>query len=217
MNPRFIIILLIIILGCRSKTPSEIRLFGTTDTTIFLKDSLGLIKLTVPIRYDTFMQWTQYSDCGSCGTERYRFQVKTAPVFLESGFFWDHLEDSVDQLTIIHQQRLRKKDSTDDNFIKVRHKSFREEVDAELWSPKNSLVFDTLQIVGGKWNSLLTTEHYDSSSYLYSKAVAGRMLISGKPIMIIFSLLTKNRDSTNTEFIEKSKKMMLRIFEQNGI
>lgn len=212
-----LLIFLVSIAACNSKTPLVDHLLNARDTTIILKDSLGSLKISFPDRYDTFMRWTQYSDCGSCGTERYRFQSRKMPIFLESGFFWDHLKDSVDQLTVIHQQRLQYRDSSNRDFIKTYHKAFIEDAKVELWVPNNSTVFDTLQMVSGKWTSLITFEHYDSLSHLYFKGVAGAMLVKGKPIKILFSLLTKRKDLINVEFIGRSKKMMMRIFAENGI
>jgi hypothetical protein len=139
------------------------------------------------------------------------------PIYLESGFFWDHLKDSIDQVTIIHQQDIHITELTNSDFIKHLHKSFVGDVQAEIWISNDASLFDTTIFMDNKWVSLCTMQHYDSATKLYNKAVAGAIPIQGNVIKIIFSLLTKQKDTITDKFIERSKQMMMKMFEQNGI
>ncbi|HNR17453.1 MAG TPA: hypothetical protein PKG90_12360 [Chitinophagaceae bacterium] len=216
---RFLTVFIWILLfaTCTSNGPATEFLANTRDTTISLKDSLGNLKITIPDRYDTFLKWTQYSDCGSCGTERYRFQPKRLPIFLESGFFWDDLKDSIDQVTVIHRQRIIYSDSSDNDFMKSLHPKLVTDARIDPLIYKNKHVFDTLQLINGKWTSLITSDYYDTITRQYSKTVWGAILLRGKLIQIQFSLLTKEKDSISENFVNKSKQMMNKVFSLNGI
>ena len=203
--------------SCKSGLVNDARPKNSIDTTILLKDSLGQFKVTIPNRYDTFLIWTQHSDCSSCGTERYRFQRKKLPIFLESGFYWYDLKDSIDQLTIIHPQYIKVKDSATTDIIKQFHRDLVIEAKSNPMTYKDKKLFDTLLLINGRWNSLVIANNYDTLTKQYSKAVWGALLHKGNLIKIQFSLLTKVKDSTNDSFIDDSRQQIMSIFNSNGI
>jgi len=216
MRIALIILSVLTITSCTSKVVKDSTHANSRDTTILLKDALGQLKLTIPNRYDTFLVWTQRSDCGSCGTERYRFQRKRLPIFKESGFYWYDLKDSIDQLTIIHPQYIIVRDSASTDIIKDHHKKMliKAKSDPMVYRDKN--IFDTLLLINGRWNSLIIASSYDTLTRQYSKAVWGALLQKGNIINIQFSLLTKIKDSTNENFINNSRQQIMRIFQGNG-
>lgn len=89
-------------LSYRGFTDKEIYLIGR-DTSWELKDSLGMISLKIPTRFDTFYYWHHESDCSSCGWMKYRFSHKSYPQFAEDGWYWTFIPDSVYQLNIWHK------------------------------------------------------------------------------------------------------------------
>lgn len=65
---------------------------------------LGKLNMCVPSRYDTLLDWVDFSDCGCCGSKKYRLLNKSSCLIQESGFF--HLkvcEDTFDRLSIVYQ------------------------------------------------------------------------------------------------------------------
>lgn len=58
----------------------------------------------VPSRYDTLLDWVDHSDCGCCGSKKYRLLNKSSCLIQESGFF--HLKvcrDTFNRLSIVYQ------------------------------------------------------------------------------------------------------------------
>lgn len=65
---------------------------------------LGKLNIYVPSRYDTLLHWVDLSDCGCCGSKKYRLLNKSSCLIQESGFF--HLKvcrDTFDRLSIVYQ------------------------------------------------------------------------------------------------------------------
>src|SRR5437868_12021008 len=104
---RFTILIIGIITACNGNkrlqsqniTPKNSQLVTTT-----LSDSLGTVTLYVPNSYDTFFKWTNWSDCGKpCAHDEYRFQSKSLPIKMESGWLWlGEPKDSIERFTIVH-------------------------------------------------------------------------------------------------------------------
>lgn len=64
----------------------------------------ALIKLLVPVKYDTFLMWTNMSDCTCCHLRMYRFTNSKGCLLRETGFLPSaSCQDSVDMLTLSHQ------------------------------------------------------------------------------------------------------------------
>ena len=96
-----------------------------------LIDSLGLVNLFVPLRYDTNFSWVHQSDCGKpCDKQKYRFQPKELPLMKESGFMWTELKDSVDCFTISHSMDFPFRDGDTSKRI-IRYEKFKEQIKAD--------------------------------------------------------------------------------------
>lgn len=209
----FISIMLVTLAACKySDTKTVVaKPLNSRDTTIILKDRLGKITISVPDRYDTFLIWTQFSDCSSCGNEKYRFQPKLFPIFQESGWYWHNRKDSIDQITIEHPQYIVINDSISPDAIKMLHSRLLEESKSDPIMGKDKFILDTIEIINGKLFSVISSENYDDSSKLYSKAVLGTTLIHGNPVKFKFTLLTKKNDSITENFIRNSKDLLHEI------
>jgi hypothetical protein len=107
MNSLSIIILAILLVSCNNiaekksiTQPPE----NSKSIEVQLVDSLGIINLSVPLRYDTSFSWVHHSDCGKpCDEQKYRFQSKELPITKETGWIWlGKPKDSIDRFTISH-------------------------------------------------------------------------------------------------------------------
>jgi hypothetical protein len=215
----FVIIVILFLAACNSTTTQTIvavKPLNSKDTTITLKDTLGDIRITVPIRYDTFLVWTQHSDCSKCGNEKYRFQPKSLPIFQESGWYWHDRKDSIDQFTIEHPQYIVINDSFPADAIKMLHGRMLEEAKSDPLMYKDKFHLDTVENINGKLFSIITSESYDDSTKLYSKSVWGTTLIKGNSVKFKFALLTSRQDSITTNFIRDSK-LLLHQVNSNGL
>lgn len=210
------LILLVIIVGMvacgnsdSQKQPAS-KPFDVKDTVITLKDTLGEISVSVPGRYDTFLVWTHQSDCSRCGYEKYRFQPKILPVYTESGFIWDHPEDSIDQLTIEQPQYIRIR-STEQGEIYNVHAMMKAEAMSDPLVYQDNAPFDTVQEINNRLFSVITAEHYNDSTKLFSKAVFGTTLIKGNLVTFKFALLTRQKGAVTDSFIANSRYLLSRI------
>ncbi len=86
-------LLLNIIVSCNKKPGMMYNYHfpkNSKSVQIKLIDSLGKLTLSIPLRYDTFSTWINYSDCGKpCNEQEYRFQSKLLRIIHESGFIWN--------------------------------------------------------------------------------------------------------------------------------
>ena len=140
----FVIIIILFLAACNDtakQTIVAVKPLNSKDTTITLKDTLGDITITVPNRYDTFLVWTQHSDCSECGNEKYRFQPTSLPIFEESGWYWYDRKDSIDQFTIEHPQYIVINDSFPVNAIKMLHGRMLEEAKSDPLMYKDCLLY----------------------------------------------------------------------------
>jgi hypothetical protein len=212
---KFLIIIIILFLAaCNDITTQPVvtvKPLNSKYTTITLKDTLGDITITVPNRYDTFLVWTHQSDCSSCGNEKYRFQPKSLPIFMESGWLWEDRKDSIDQFTVEHPQYIVINDSLPKDAIKMLHARMLNESKSDPIMYKDKVHLDTIQNINGKMFSIITSTHYDDSTRLYYEAVWGTTFIKGNTVKFKFDLLTNKKDSITDNFIQNSKELLYHI------
>lgn len=172
----------IILSSCKSSTES--RSFSLRIDSVKLKYELGLLSLEVPSRYDTFLVWKHFSDCSSCGYEKYRFQRKSYPIFLESGFYWKgEPEDSVDEITIFHQSEWLPMDST----LEITQDVHDLIVDEYGKDPRYyPVIKDTLVDLNSRKFTIIYSDHFDSVTYAYRKALIAESIVRGSNIKILF-------------------------------
>ena len=190
-----VVIVFFAFVSCQNKGKKDVQLkpLNSRDTTITLKYGLGNISLTIPNRYDTFSVWTHFSDCSSCGHEKYRFQSSKSPINLESGWIWKEQKDSIDQLTIEHSQYIRIWDSLQPTAIKYLHERMLYSAESEPLLYGDKFRFDTIQEINGRLFSIITADFYNDSTKQFSKAVWGATHIRGNLVEFKFSLLTKKQ------------------------
>jgi hypothetical protein len=209
----FVFILTLLLAACNNTSTHTVitKPLNSKDTTITLKNTLGEITITVPNRYDTFLVWTQHSDCSRCGNEKYRFQPKGLPIFKESGFYWYDRKDSVDQFTIEHPQYITINDSLPVNAINILHARMLEEANSDPLMYKDKFHLDTIKNINGMMFSIIISENYDDSTKIYSKTLWGTILIKGNKVRFKFALLTSRQDSITKNFIKNSMELLHQI------
>jgi hypothetical protein len=92
---------------CNIKEEQLIIPAHSKKVVVKLMDSLGLVTLYIPERYDTAFAWVHESDCSTCDHMKCRFQSQRNRIFMENGFFpFGMSRDSLDQLTIVYSPHL---------------------------------------------------------------------------------------------------------------
>jgi hypothetical protein len=168
--------------------------------TVRLKNGLGLLTLELPSRLDTFLTWTHKSDCATCGYEKYRFQQKIYPIFLESGFYWiGDPKDSVDEITIFHQVEIFPIDTTfeitrsDNEFI----------VEEYSKDPRYYPIgMDTLISLDSKMYSVIYSDHFDSTTMAYRKSLIAQTVVRGSDVRII--LRRWSREPIRSDYFDEA-------------
>jgi len=215
--------MMIFFVACNNHSPKNIidtNILPVNSKLISLKlsDSLGIVTFSIPNRYDTFFNWTNWSDCGKpCATVEYRYQLKSNPIFLETGFMHKELTDSVDQFTIEHPADLHYSDGTFSrgSFARILDRQKRD-IDA-LKTFKYKITFDTIEKKDNRYFSIIMCERYDSVQSVYTKSASVTTTIKNNGVSFSYTLLTKDNDSINKTFIENSKKLIQTIKIKNGI
>jgi len=169
-----------------------------------LADSLGNVNITLPLRYDTSCTWTHYSDCGKpCEKVKYRFQPKSVPIQMESGFFTDERKDSIDRFTIIHSGYFPFNTNKDSLFIFKVHEKLKLDF-SKIPAIRGNIKWDTVEKIGNRYFSIVAVESFDSTTLQYSKQLFGASTIMGNGISFDFELLTKEESKTTDSFIVNS-------------
>lgn len=177
-----------------------------------LIDSLGIINLSVPLRYDTSFSWVHHSDCGKpCDEREYRFQPKNLSLIKESGWMWTEPKDSVDRFTISHTLDFPFHDG-DTTLIIAWHNHFKEQLTSDLKNPP--IVFDTIQKINDRYFSIVATEKNDS---IQVRKVLTVTTIKSNLIKFQYELLTRKNDSISKNFIKNSINLIKTIRINKGI
>lgn len=174
---------------------------------INLAGGLGIVTVSLPLRYDTTFTWVHYSDCGKpCEKRKYRFQPKVLPVYPETGYYYKPLNDSIEQFTIIHNPYIATDDSdkTDNqSFITFfhDHKKFEITHDPAL----REIKWDTIEKIGDRYFSIIVIDRYDTVKAQYSKKLLSATTLRRGTIDFNFELLSRRKDSLTEKFIDKAK------------
>jgi hypothetical protein len=207
----FACLLLCVAMGCKPSNRKIAKLEGV-ERIMKLKNNLGELRIIVPSFYDTVIQWTDRSDCYSCGYEKYRFQIKNNPIALERGIIWKgDPSDSVDDITISHSI-VRYSLSSDSQISDRDHRRIVHEYALDLrFYP---IVSDTLMKIGSRLYSLSFSKSYDSSKALFKKAVIGATLVHGEEVFIQFKKWS--RSPIREDYFERSLGILESIKFING-
>lgn len=91
-----------------------------------------------------------------------------------------------------------------------------EEAKSDPLMYKDKFHWDTIENINGRQFSIISSENFDDSTMLYSKAVWGTTLIRGNTVKFKFALLTNRQDSITKNFIRNSKELLHQI-KSNGL
>lgn len=201
-----------------SKPVKQQNKFPENSKTVTTKllDSLGSVTFSIPNKYDTFFQWTNWSDCGKpCASEEYRFQSKYLPITKESGWMWlGEPKDSIERFTILHSGWFPFHNNLDTNYIGVVHQRRKQQM---LSSPETyKIKFDTIEKVNDRYFSIIVIDLYDTLKAMYSKKVSGVSTIKSNAIEFKYEILTKKNDSINQNFIENSMNLLRTVKLSNS-
>jgi hypothetical protein len=195
-----ILISLFIIVACNAPSVNEQRTESSRRIQIRLIDSLGLLTLSVPARYDTVFSWVNHSDCGKpCDEQEYRCQPKALAITKESGFFWrGEPKDSVDRFTVSHSSDMRYR-ADDFAMDSLRHKNLKLQI---VNNSDNSVIaYDTIEKIGDRYFSIFVTQKSDT---IHNIRVLAVTTIKGNEIKFRYDLLSKNGDQVEKSFIKNS-------------
>ena len=214
---KFLFFLVLLLAACNiseiKTSPPEV----SKKAVIKLKDGLGVVSLLLPARYDTTFSWIHYSDCGApCEKRKYRYQPRNLPVYMETGFHYKPLNDSIEQFTIVHNPYIFPGDSdkTDnkDYIISFHdHKKFYITHDPTL----RTIKWDTIEKIGDRYFSVIVIDNYDTATSEYSKKLLSSTTIKRGTIDFDFELLSKKRDSLTKNFIDDAKYYLRTIRIEN--
>ncbi len=199
----FIVLLIACNISIKKISPPE----ASRPQIISLKDGLGKVSIELPVRYDTSFTWIHYSDCGApCEKRKYRFQPKHLPVYMETGYHYQSLNDSVEQFTIIHNPYINAADSDKTNnrdFILSfhDHKKFYIINDPSLRFIKS----DTVEKIGDRYFSIIIIDKYDSAKNEYLKKLLASTTLRRGTIDFNFELTSRRNDSVTQKFIDEAK------------
>lgn len=195
-----ILISLFIIVACNAPTINEQRTESSRRIQIRLVDSLGLLTLSVPARYDTVFSWVNHSDCGKpCDEQEYRCQPKALAITKESGFFWrGEPKDSVDRFTVSHPSDIwyHVEDTAMDS---LRHKYLKLQIVNNSDNPV--VVYDTIEKIGDRYFSIFVTQKSDTIHNIQVLAVT---TVKGNEIKFRYDLSSKKSDQVEKGFIKNS-------------
>jgi hypothetical protein len=201
-------------MGKSHKEASESVPENSAVTTITLKDSLGTVSFYRSTRFDTSFTWTNHSDCGKpCDHEQYRYQLKTLPIFKESGFYHDIPDILIDQFTIIHSAYFPFYNGDTSKNI-ARHENFKSRLSGNPYN--GTIQSDTLEKIGDRYYSIVCLEGFDKERQKHFAKVAALTTIKSNEIEFHYDMKTK--DTINLkEFYENSIKFLRTVRISNGI
>ncbi|WP_123844939.1 hypothetical protein [Chitinophaga lutea] len=153
-----------------------------------MKNNLGDITMEMPARWDTTLQWTDYSCNAESDRIKYRFQQRSNPVVLESGFiFSNYPEDSVNQLTIMHSGAAAPGPGGWKTMAEVHvgNKYYCTLLDANT-----QFSLDTIIRAGQDSFSILAPVFTDTTAY-YHREVRVATIMNGQLLEFEFKLLSK--------------------------
>ncbi|PSL24516.1 hypothetical protein [Chitinophaga ginsengisoli] len=207
-----LVIIFLFCAGCRYsrvKMP-EFRPAHSKKIAIKLKDTLGVMTMYIPERFDTGFAWLHYSDCWPCNEMKCRFQPKSIPIKMEQGYLWTHPTDSVDQLTIIYQpydrlydRPLRKGGHFDTTGMYEKNSLYRDEREnIKFWPPAlKCILLDTTYKIYDRPLYVFGTCEYDPGTKRYTYLLKAETFARISQIKFECKMITDKQDSISTHFI----------------
>jgi hypothetical protein len=197
-----------ICVACKNGSFDKSSEYSIRSRTVQIKliDSLGIITLDVPSRYDTSFEWVNRSDCGKpCDEQKYRFQPKNLPILKESGWITTYPKDSIDQFTITHSSYFPFRNYEASKNVD-RHNDIKSNLLSDIVNPP--IVFDTIQKINNKYFSIFVMEKPDT---VHHRKVIAITSINGNEIEFEYELLSRVSDPTGINFISNSLNLISTI------
>lgn len=166
-----------------------------------LMDSLGMVILYIPERYDTMFSWVHDSDCSTCDHIKCRFQSRKNTVFMESGFFPMGMPyDSIDQLTIVYSPHLYDMKDGDTSWVHQENRQFRKRLIAE-GVPVQHVLIDTCFTINDRPFAIMGTYDYIPPAEVTFYKLSAVTAVRGKAIAFEFNITRLKQDSLITNFV----------------
>lgn len=182
--------------------------------TMTLKDSLGTISFSIPERFDTSFYWTNRSDCGKpCDHEQYRYQPKSFPIFMETGFYYDIPDIPIDQFTIIHSSYFPFQDGDTSRNL-VRHEYFKKRLSFNEYN--GTIRSDTIEKFGSRYFSIVYLTGFDKEKQKYFAKIAALTTIKNNEIEFHYDIKTKDTINLN-DFYQNSIRFLRTVRMSKGI
>ncbi|MCF6407627.1 hypothetical protein L3C95_32565 [Chitinophaga filiformis] len=215
-----LVIIALFCAGCLSMKMPEFIPAHSRKVAVKLKDTLGVMTMYIPERYDTGFAWLHHSDCVPCDEMKCRFQPKSSPIKMERSYLWFLPKDSIDQLTIIYHpyphpydRPVRKGAHFDRPEIykdKSRYGDDRENM--KFWPPAlKCLVLDTTYKIGDRPLFAFGTCEYDPETKRYTYLLKAETCVRTSQIEFECKLITDKQDSISTHFIENAADVLRTI------
>ncbi|PSL24517.1 hypothetical protein [Chitinophaga ginsengisoli] len=205
-----VVIILLFCLGCLNKKAPESVPAHSRKVAVKLMDSLGIVTMYVPERYDTGFAWVHGSDCSSCDKMKCRFQSSSWHIYEESGWFYYPPTDSVDRVTIIYSPHLSYLDESDTTWIYKRNGYFREE--EKMKDPvANNILIDTLCRIHDRPFSITGSHLYIEMACRELYELNALTSVRGVDITFQFELITPKGDSLSQHFVKNAMDVLQTI------
>lgn len=199
---------LILTFSCHQKVERHKVQQGFKLFSFELVDSLGIVDMQIPTYCDTFLNWLDHSDCTCCEYYKYRFQPKTYPINLESGFIYidPDLKDSINTITFKHSACLYNHFKIDTlSYLKFDSFHQQRKMQDFQYLKDAGLIFDSVFIINSQYYSVFFFDRYDSINKRFIKELKAKTNFNNSWIEINYKLVTKKNDSINNYFFELSK------------
>ncbi len=202
-------VLLLIILSCSAcfhmRMPESVPA-NSKKVAIKLIDTLGVITMYVPERYDTGFAWFRYSDCKPCHEMKCRFQSKLSKIEIDSMYFDRSQIDSADQLTIIYHPydipRLQGRHIDTTGMYQLKALSDDQKEAMKFWPREKQLILDTCYKIHDRPLYTVATREYDPELKRYTYLLTAESLVRMADIKFEFKLITNKQDSVSIHFVE---------------
>jgi len=207
---RYVLVLIVLFsVGCRSKKTPEFVPAHSRKVAVKLMDSLGIVTMYVPERYDTGFSWVHDSDCSSCDKMKCRFQSSSWHIYKESGWFYYPPTDSVDRVTIVYSPHFYL-DDRDTAWIYGENEEFRR-VQKQEDPVANNILIDTLIRVYDRPFSITGTHFYVEMACRDFYELNAVSSVRGVAITFQFELITEKGDSVTEHFLENAMDVLQTI------
>jgi hypothetical protein len=209
------IVVLFLLAACTDRKGAQLATIPKgRPWTIELINGLGALHIVLPNRLDTLFSWTQYSDCGDpCAKVDYRIQLKTLPVFKETGFYYFPLRDSVEQFTIKHSKVAQPWPIVDTSLVKQFAGKLKNEA-FENHSGKFSI--DTILWVDNRNVAVIAFDSFDKTKRAKVHIINALTSVNGNLLELSFESRKSYQDKTSSNFIQTSFDALKTLRINNG-